>query len=286
MLNEGAGNQQDTSLQQSLEEQLSAHGWNFETLIISDDIEKQLKQYQQTHRVDRIIAAGGDGTINLASKYIHGTLTELAIIPTGSANGMARELQIPLDIPQAIQLAATGTAWPIDILCLNGEHFCLHLSDIGLNAKIVKRFEEDAGRGMWGYVKQFFRELWHTHTSKFTFRLPNGSSFSCKAYMVIMANASQYGTGAVINPDAKLDDGRFELSIMRRMPLRGMIRLLFSMWLGNVKRHPWTTVHSYEELTIINEGKRMVQTDGEVLGRLEEVHIKAYKQALRVVNIY
>ncbi|CAN5170883.1 diacylglycerol kinase family lipid kinase [soil metagenome] len=281
LLNTSSGRRQDGNLQELLAKYLEP--FDYETLTVGEGIDERLSQRLREFSPERVIAAGGDGTINLAAKHLLNNPIELGIVPTGSANGMARELGLPLNVEDALQIAVGGNVWPIDVLCINGDHFCLHLSDVGLNAKVVKRFQENSNRGMWGYVVQFLRELWSTYTSRFTFKLPNGESFKAHAHMVIAANASRYGTGAVVNPDAVLDDGKFELCIIKRMPFRGMIRLAFSIWLGNVKHHPWTTVTSYEEITIINEGNRMVQTDGEVLGRLPKVHVKALKQALRVV---
>src|SRR5688572_2751017 len=77
---------------------------------------------------DRVIAAGGDGTVKMAAEAVMGKDIPLGIIPAGSANGMAKELGIPMDPTAAIELALTGEPKPLDLICINDEN-CNHLSD-------------------------------------------------------------------------------------------------------------------------------------------------------------
>ncbi len=84
----------------------------------------------------------------------------------------------------------------------------MHLSDIGVNAKIVDKFDKGNLRGILGYGKYFMEELKNAKPAKFKI-ISSNKSRKKKAYMIIFANAAQYGTGAVINPLSKLDDGLF-----------------------------------------------------------------------------
>jgi diacylglycerol kinase family enzyme len=99
-----------------------------------------------------VVAVGGDGTISLVAKKIMGTDMQLGILPAGSANGMARELNIPVNIDEALQILLKGIVKKVDIISINNL-MCIHLSDIGLNARLIKYFEEGNMRGKLGMLK-------------------------------------------------------------------------------------------------------------------------------------
>jgi diacylglycerol kinase family enzyme len=86
---------------------------------------------------DRVIAVGGDGTVQMAAKQLLGTDIPLGILPAGSANGMARELELPNTSEEALQVIVEGITRSADVIRINNTDICLHLSDIGLNAKLV-----------------------------------------------------------------------------------------------------------------------------------------------------
>ena len=90
----------------------------------------------------KVVAVGGDGTVCLvAGKLLHKSVT-LGILPGGSANGMAAELNIPKDINAALDLIVNGKEQKCDVLRINGSQICIHLSDLGLNARLVKYFDK------------------------------------------------------------------------------------------------------------------------------------------------
>jgi len=89
---------------------------------------------------DAVLVGGGDGTVNLAAKILTGRNVPLGIVPLGSANGLAACLDI-FDIDAAIEAIRSGNTTAMDVLNINDE-LCLHLSDFGFNAGLVKRFDE------------------------------------------------------------------------------------------------------------------------------------------------
>src|SRR5207248_11105267 len=114
--------------------------------------EASLKQWIEKVRPSVVVAVGGDGTVSLVAKQLLGTKIILAILPAGSANGMAKELNIPTNINDALAIILKGEQKCCDVIKIN-EHLCFHLSDIGLNAKMVKYFAEGNIRGLLGYAK-------------------------------------------------------------------------------------------------------------------------------------
>lgn len=253
----------------------------FETQGVEEDYanaQKAIDNFQP----DVVVAVGGDGTCNFVADLIIDKDVLFGIVPLGSANGLARELNISENHELSTKLLFSGIEKPIDALLINGEHLCLHLSDIGLNAKVVKRFEEEKIRGKFGYLRQFIREIIHTVPKKFKFEL-NGNKFKKKAHMVVIANATKYGTGAVMNPIGKIDDGKFEICIVKPFPKYAIFSIAYHMFRGSLKTSPYVKIISCREITIHNPQKEVLQVDGEVIGYPATVTVGIKKHAYRLI---
>src|SRR6056297_511606 len=97
-----------------------------------------------------VVSTGGDGTVNLVASILINRSISMGIIPGGSANGLAYNLDIPNDPAKALEKCLNTEAHLIDMIRINDRYSCIHLSDIGINARIVKRFEEEGARGLLG----------------------------------------------------------------------------------------------------------------------------------------
>jgi diacylglycerol kinase (ATP) len=175
----------------------------------------------------------------------------LAIIPAGSANGMARELEIPLDPAAALELAVSGSPKPVDMIFANDE-YCIHLSDLGLNAKMLEHFEEFDTRGFIGYGRALMKMLGRHQFMRVTL-YANNKIYKRKVVMAVIANASKYGTGAVINPTGNPCDGEFEVVLVKRLGLLELIKMIVTqkpldrnkMEIIKCKRMKLTTTRPY-----------------------------------------
>src|SRR5687767_1549006 len=123
----------------------------------SSSVKHHIERLQPT----KVVAVGGDGTVKLVAEIIRGSSILLGVLPAGSANGMAKELNIPLVKEEALKVIVNGKEECIDVIQINEEEICIHLSDMGLNAMLVKYFEESSKRGMWSYTKGVFKMLWN-----------------------------------------------------------------------------------------------------------------------------
>ena len=162
---------------------------------------------------DKVVAIGGDGTVKMVAEIVKETPMVLGIIPAGSANGLAKELGIPADVNEAVKIILTGREGKLDAIKINEEELCFHLSDVGLNALLVKYFEASKVRGMWGYARSLFKMLWNKKKMRVSIQTDT-ETIKRKAYMVALANAEKYGTGAVINPHGDVADGEFEIVVV------------------------------------------------------------------------
>lgn len=251
---------------------------DFFVLDGKNDVES-VNYWINTVQPQTVVAVGGDGTVSLVAKQIIGKGINLGILPAGSANGMAKELGIPDDPNAAMQIIANGNIKAADAIQINKDHICLHLSDIGLNAQLIKHFEEGKLRGKWGYATKVLKTLWTKSTMKVRI-ITDNHEVEHVALMVVLANATKYGTGAVINPVGDLYDGQFEVVIMRRLA----ISELFKMWFRPQPFNP-KKIRIFPATSVFIQTRRKVhfQVDGEYLGKVRQVEANILKGQLKLV---
>lgn len=238
-----------------------------------------LKHYIQSIKPDRIVAVGGDGTVSLIAKQLFGTGIPLGILPAGSANGMARELNISTTVENALHTLVNGEVKDVDVIRINSEYLCLHLSDIGFNARLVHYFEQNNLRGMIGYFRVLFRTL--VKQRKMTVHIDTlDATVEREALMVVLANARMYGTGAVINPEGDLHDGMFEVVVVKKLAITELIKMVFSSWKFNPNK---VEVFSTKHVLITTKHTVHFQIDGEYLGKVRKVEAVIESKKLRLV---
>jgi diacylglycerol kinase family enzyme len=274
VINPRSGNRASDNLEMIISEQSRAQ--DFEFLIYrleSNDEEGRIKK--------EISEYGGDGTVNLLAKILHQTSIAMLIVPLGSANGMAKELGIGNKVENALSLITTGVKKNIDLININ-DNLCIHLGDVGLNASIVKRFEKDPKRGLVTYAKHLFKELFLINHYRFEI-VADGKIIKCKAVSLTFANASKYGTGAVINPLGKLDDGKFEIVIIKPFAKIHLVSISWKMFLGTLQTSEFVEVISCSDALVKTSKRTTLQVDGEVIGKVKEIQISVLPGALTVL---
>lgn len=227
---------------------------------------------------EKVVAVGGDGTVTMVAKKILGTEMQLGILPAGSANGMARELNISPNIEEALDTVEKGIVRKIDAICINNE-ICLHLSDIGLNARLIKYFEEGNMRGKWGYAKVALKVLLRKRNIRVIIHSKE-KEIKRDAFMVALANASKYGTGAVINPKGDLYDGLFEVVIIRQLGVATLLKAWFRPQSFDPKK-----IEVIQATAVHIETHRKVhfQIDGEYKGRVRIVEAEILPGQLNIL---
>ena len=254
--------------------------FDFRIYKMHENDEKHIRDLIVEYEPDRVAAAGGDGTVNLLAGLLAETGIPLLIIPSGSANGMAKELNI-FRVEQAVSLLEEGEEREIDLIRINGI-ISIHLADVGLNARIVKRFEEDSRRGIITYARHLFGEVFLMKHYRFYITY-DGKEIRRKAVSLTFANASRYGTGAVINPRGILDDGMFELVIVKPFPDIKILSIAWKMFRRTLHTSDYVEVISCNQAVIRCSRKTTLQVDGEVIGKVKEFHIEMMHRALKVI---
>lgn len=210
---------------------------------------------------DAVLACGGDGTVNEVAGALRDTPMVMGIIPTGSGNGLARHLQIPVDPLQSLQTIIDGHTTTIDYGTVNGLPF-MCTCGIGYDAAVSDRFATAPRRGKITYIKSAIEEIVNYRYQTYTISADN-RTITDQALLVAACNASQYGNNVYIAPGASLTDGCLDLIIIRKAPLIQTALLGVDLLAGTINRNRLIETLSIRRATITRAQPGPAHIDGE-----------------------
>lgn len=283
VLNAHAGVDKGYDLQGLVKEFCQEHQLNYEIFLITDksDVQK-IPAVIKKSKPKYVIGAGGDGTVNMLGRIIMNYEgVSLGILPTGSGNGLAKDLKIPLDIKETLKLFINPHIKYIDVIWINDKP-CFHLADLGFNAKIVKRFDESHVRGLKSYIWSMAQEIFKLEAIRYTIQTSK-EHIKENAYMITIANSNQYGSNLVINPKGKVDDGLFEICIIKPFSILESLSIAYLLLRKKIHRSPRTKVIQCKEAIIYIKKKEILQIDGELQGKVKKLEIRITPHALGII---
>jgi len=254
------------------------HSADLLTLTGEND-EQSLRARIGALKPDRLVAVGGDGTVKLVAEAALETNLPMGVLPAGSANGMARELGISSTPAEALTVLTEGKITPIDTILIDDHDLCLHLSDIGLNAQLVKHAQDNHWKGKLGYARAAFRVLVRHRPMRVRIKVDE-QVVQRDAFMVVLANARVYGTGATINPDGDLSDGRFEVVVLRHL---SFLEFLKMFWRFQPFDPAKTEIFHTTEVRMETKHRVSFQVDGEYRGKIKQLSAVVQPGLLRVL---
>src|SRR6185437_3448082 len=151
--------------------------------------------------------------------------------------------------------------------------------DLGLNGRLIKYFDQSNIRGMWGYVRMLLKILIEGKPVN-AHIVADGIDKNFSAYMIVIANATKYGTGAVINPEGSVNDGQFELVVVRKISLVEFLKLFLKRVPFNPKK---VEIFEATKAVITVKRKTHFQIDGEYLGEINKVSVEIMPAALNIL---
>jgi diacylglycerol kinase family enzyme len=161
----------------------------------------------------RVVAWGGDGTLNEAAGPLVGTPVVFGLIPGGSGNGFARGLGVPRHPVAALEAATSGGVRRVDVGWLGTRHF-LNVGGVGFDGLVARAFDGRRGRGVLGYLTAGTGILRSYQGDRWDLEIDGAALDGTRRFLVAFANGSQYGNGLVVAPDADLTDGRLDAVIV------------------------------------------------------------------------
>ena len=247
----------------------------YETSGKSD--EKAIKKLYDLHKPERILIAGGDGTIKMVAEALEDKDVIIGILPAGSANGLSVDLNLPATIEENLAVAFHNHFMEIDMISINGKK-SIHLSDLGLNAELVRNYENSSTRGKLGYALQVVTTLTELEEPFLAKIKTDDQTIECSARMIVIANSQKYGTGVTINPEGKMNDGRFEIVILKNLDLLVFGKILT----GNIPLNSEDVeIISTDKATITTNKPVPFQIDGEYIGQETKLDIKILPAQLK-----
>ena len=230
---------------------------------------------------DIIVAVGGDGSVNEIAKALINTNVNLAIIPTGSGNGLARHLKIPMEIKAAILKINQLNIKRIDTVKINDYHF-LGTAGTGFDAHIGWKFAEATKRGFWSYMKITIKEYFNYPEKNFTLNI-DGKEFNKQAFLITFANSNQYGNNVYISPTSIIDDGYLKIVILNKFPLYYVFDFAYRIFNKKIDRFKYVTT-LYGKQINIKVPQQELHIDGEPFKLGNELQIEVVPKSLNIIT--
>lgn len=230
-----------------------------------------------------VVAWGGDGTMNEVASELAFTDVALGMMPSGSGNGLARELGLPLDPIAALEVAVGGAERVIDAGEIDG-HLFFNLAGIGLDARVAHRFAQDGlvRRGFSRYLEIALRELFTYEADEHTITFDGGETLRERALLIAIANGRQYGNNARIAPHARVDDGCLDVIVVSERPVVEALLQVPRLFTGTVDRVRGVTSRTAESVEISSARQVLFHIDGEPFVGSARIVARARPCALRV----
>jgi len=232
-------------------------------------------------KYDIVVAVGGDGTVNEAASGLVGSDVTLGIIPCGSGNGLSRFLGIPMNIEESIKTLNKLQTEKIDSAEANGSPF-FNIAGLGFDAHIGQVFAGGKKRGFLSYAKSSLAEIinYRSHVYYLTI---DGVSYTRKAFILSIANSSQYGNNAHISPKASVQDELLDVCIVKPFPLYRFPEMVLRMFTKTADSSKFVEIIKGKHITVKRDEPGPMHLDGEPAKMQAQVNIKIKPATLNVI---
>lgn len=234
--------------------------------------------------VQRIVAIGGDGTVNEIGKGLINSETALGIVPIGSGNGLARHLKIPLHAGKAIAYAREASISLMDVCFVNEiPFFCT--AGVGFDAFVANEFSKKTSRGLKTYAKTALQSFRNYHSESYQIAVENQVS-NQNAFAITFANATQYGNNAMISPQSKINDGLIDMVILKPFPFGAAPIIGVRLFRGTLPNSRYVEIHHGTEFQLKSQQPTLIHFDGEPHQmQTNELTFSILPKGLRVVGV-
>jgi diacylglycerol kinase (ATP) len=231
----------------------------------------------------RIVAIGGDGTVNEVAQALIHTHAVMGLVPCGSGNGLALHLGLPRDLPDALELAAgtSGRVAELDTGTANGLPF-VNAMGLGLDADVARRFNRLVGRGLPAYTRTALAAFFGRGTERCHVSVGSHRE-TIDMLLIAVANSDQYGNDARIAPNARVDDGVLDLVAIRPVGLLSACILGARLFLGTVDRSTKVRRMRGARFLIERPAAGIIHTDGETHMAAALVEVVVRPRSLRLI---
>lgn len=234
---------------------------------------------------DYIVACGGDGTINEVASCLIGTSIKLGIIPVGSGNGLASNLNIPRNFEKAVEIIRKGAVSTIDVGKIN-DHYFFSNTGIGIDALIIKKYEQSGNRTLIAYVKASLASSLEFKTRN-TLLSFNDKKINAKPFLLFISNSNEMGYNMSLTPKASLNDGWLDLIIVPKLSFIKKMALGYHVLRNSVEKFKKAEHALVQNLDI--EVPDVTQLDAQIDGEshvlnTNKINVSIIKNGLTVIT--
>ncbi|HEU5089696.1 MAG TPA: diacylglycerol kinase family protein [Roseiflexaceae bacterium] len=286
VLNPMAGTSDAATVRATLEQHFAPAGIEYDVYETTgnEDLTEIVRQAVE-RGIDVAVAAGGDGTVSEVANAVAGHSTALALLPVGTANVLARELGIPIDLQQAVALIAGQHATrAIDAMKVGDRHFVLQIG-VGLDSLMIRDTDRESKRrfGQIAYLWTLGTRLLGYQPRRFTV-YADGERRRPRAAQVLIANGGALGVQSLRwGPNITPSDGQIDVCIIGARTLVDYLGLLWHTLIGQQRRNRNVRYMHAQRSIVVNADRPLpVQADGEIIGETP-VQVTVVPAAVNVV---
>ena len=227
-----------------------------------------------------VLAIGGDGTINEVAAALRDSDTALGIIPNGAGNGLARPLNIPIDVKRALEEINNDRIEQFDY-CMANQHPFFCTCGVGFDAHVSAKFAESKKRGPMSYLKNTLVEYLRYRSEEYSIETTD-QVLTERAFVIACGNASQYGNNAFITPNASMQDGLIDVTLIQ--PFTPLDTAVLGILLFTKHIDQDTNIQSFRtpSLTIHRPKAGVMHIDGEPMMMEADIEVKCIHNGIKI----
>jgi diacylglycerol kinase (ATP) len=245
-----------------------------------DDPGQGLTRRAVAEGVDLVMAQGGDGTVMACVTGLAGTEVPLAVLPGGTGNLLATNLDIPSDLDGAVEVALHGERRRLDVAAMGDDRFVV-MGGIGFDAAMLRDADPrlKARLGAVAYVVSGLGHL-RRRVARFELRLDDGPPIRRAGQGVLVGNLGRLQGGLQIMPDARPDDGLLDVAVLRTGALADWLRLAVRVLLRRRRKDPELEVFRARRVEVRCDRPQPVERDGEPAPATDRLVVEVVPRAL------
>jgi YegS/Rv2252/BmrU family lipid kinase len=247
---------------------------------------KKIHKLVEKHGVDRLLVWGGDGTVRRAINTILGDELgdiEIGILPAGTANLLAQNLDIPIDLRGAAEIAICGDPRPIDVGVMNGNHFAV-MAGTGFDALMIGDADDSDLKdrlGRLGYVWAGARNA-KLPPARAEVRVDGEAWFAGEASCVLIGNVPTILGGVTAFPDASFTDGRLDVGVATARSRTDWLRVLGRTIVQRPEASPMAQLTTFSTLTVTLDRSLPWEVDGGDRDRTDTFEVCCKPAAIKI----
>lgn len=268
-----------------ISEALAKHGYTCQYIETSkENGAKALGERAIADGVDLLVVAGGDGTVMEVLSAAIGSDIPVAVVPSGTGNLLSVNLGIPTAVPDAIDVALAGNAYPIDLAkTTEGRHFAI-VGGVGLDGRMIRDANREAKKRLgvlaylWAVVKNIGKPR-----AFFRITLDGKPPIHRRAKSVMIANMGRMTGGLDAVPTASPYDGLLDIAVLKTETFSQWLRLIGYLLAGRTEKDPDFDIYQARKVVVQSPQSQPAQFDGEDGGGTKRLEVEIVPKAVKIL---